>query len=243
MVTLFQPIWLLLLVPLAAAWIGWPLPNRFLQILRALVFVLVVLGLAQLVIRLPDRSGAIIVVADRSASMPANADASQKEIIGLLTKSMAPRDQLGIVSFGRAAVVEQSPQHAEFPGFTADVGTDHSDLNDAVQLALSLIPPEGGGRILLLSDGKWTGEDPVRAAASAAARGVPLDYRLITRPSAGDLAIRSFQTPQAVLPGEGFMLTGWVQSPVDQTIQYQLRRDDEIIGSGSKQIPAGLSRL
>jgi uncharacterized membrane protein len=147
------------------------------------------------------------------------------------------------VSFGRAAVVEQSPQHGEFPGFTTEVGPDHSDLNGAIQLALSLMPPDAGERILVLSDGKWTGEDPAGAAASAATRGVALDYRLITRPAAGDLAIRSFQTPQSVLPGEGFMLTGWVQSPVDQKIQYELRRDDEIISSGSKQVPAGLSRL
>jgi Mg-chelatase subunit ChlD len=243
MISFFQPVWLLLLVPLAAVWLAWPLPNRFLQFLRALLFMLVVLALAQLAIRLPDRSGAVIVVADRSASMPATSDASQKEIIGLLTKSMGPRDQLGVVSFGRAAVVEQSPQHGEFPGFNAEVGSDHSDLNDAIQLAMSLIGPDGSGRILVLSDGRWTGEDPTSAAASAATRGIALDYRLITRPQASDLAIRNFQTPQSVLPGEGFMLTGWVQSPVDQKIQYELRRDDEIISSGSKQVPAGLSRL
>ena len=68
--TLFQPVWLLLLVPLAAAWFAWPLPNRGLNSFRAVVFVLVVLALAQLAIKLPDRAGTVIVVADRSESMP-----------------------------------------------------------------------------------------------------------------------------------------------------------------------------
>jgi len=242
-ITLFQPVWLLLLVPLAFVWLVWRLPNRGLQGLRAVVFAFVGLSLAQLAIRLPDRSGAVIVVADRSASMPPTSDASEMEIIGLLSKSMGPRDELGVVSFGRTAAVEQPPQHGEFSGFAAEVGADHSSLNDAVESALSLIPPDGGGRILVLSDGKWTGQDPAAAAALAAGRGIAVDYRLLARPQVNDVAIQSFQAPQSVLSGEGFILTGWVQSPADQEIQYQLRQGDEMISSGSKQVSAGLTRL
>ena len=243
MLTLFQPVWLLLLVPLAAAWFVWPLPARGLKGLRALVFIFVVLALAQLALKLPDRAGTVVVVADRSDSMPQNSDASEKEIVGLLYKAMGPRDQFGVVSFGRDAVVEQSPQRTEFPGFTAQVGTDHSSLNDAIESALSLIPADGGGRILVLSDGKWTGKDPSAAAARAAGRGVAVDYRLITRPQVSDVAIQSFLTPQSVQPGQAFVLSAWVQSPTDQEIQYQLRRGDEIISSGSKPVSAGLTRL
>ena len=243
MFVLFQPVWLLLLVPLAAAWFAWPLPNRGLKFLRALVFLLVVLALAQLAVKLPDRAGTVVVVADRSVSMPQNSDASEKEIIGLLHKSMRPRDQLGVVAFGREAVVEQSPQRAAFGGFTAQVGADHSSLNEAIESALALIPPDAGGRILVLSDGKWTGKDPAAAAARAAGRGVAVDYRLTTRPQTMDTAIQSFLTPQSVLPGQAFVLSVWVQSPTEQEIQYQLRRGDEIISSGTKPVSAGLTRL
>jgi Mg-chelatase subunit ChlD len=243
MFALFQPVWLLLLIPLAAAWFAWPLPDRGLKILRIVIFLLVVLALAQLAIKLPDRAGTVIVVADRSESMPQNSDAAEKEIIGLLHKSMGPRDQLGVVAFGREAVVEQSPQRAEFGGFTAQVGADHSSLNDAIESALALIPPDGGGRILVLSDGKWTGKDPAAAAARAAGRGVSVDYRLLARPQVDDVAIQSFLTPQSVLPGQAFVLSAWVQSPTEQEIQYQLRRGDEIISSGRKQIAAGRTRL
>ncbi len=243
MLTFFQPVWLLLVIPLATAWFAWPLPARGLKLLRALVFLFVVLALAQLALKLPDRAGTVVVVADRSDSMPQNTDASEKEIIGLLYKAMGPRDQFGVVSFGRDAVVEQAPQRTEFPGFTAQVGTDHSSLSDAIQAALSLIPPDGGGRVLVLSDGKWTGKDPSAASARAAGRGVAVDYRLITRPQVSDTAIQSFLTPQSVQPGQAFVLSAWVQSPADQEIQYQLRRGDEIISSGSKPISGGLTRL
>ena len=243
MFALFQPIWLLLLIPLAAAWLAWPLPAHGLKILRTFIFLFAVLALAQLAIKLPDRAGTVIVVADRSESMPQNSDASEKEIIALLHKSMRPRDQLGVVGFGRAAIVEQSPQRTEFGGFTARVGADHSSLNDAIEAALSLIPPDGGGRVLVLSDGKWTGQDPAAAAARAAGRGVAVDYRLISRPQISDVAIQSFLTPQSVQPGQAFVLSAWVQSPVEQEIQYQLRRGDKIISSGSKNVAAGSTRL
>jgi Mg-chelatase subunit ChlD len=243
MLLFFQPVWLLLLIPLATAWFAWPLPARLLKALRALVFFFVVLALAQLAIKLPDRAGTIVVVADRSESMPQNSDASEKEIINLLYKSMGPRDQFGVVAFGRDAVVEQSPQRTEFPGFTAQVGPDHSSLNDAIESALSLIPADGGGRILVVSDGKWTGKDPAAAAARAAGRGVAVDYRLLTRPQVSDVAIQSFLTPQSVQPGQAFVLSAWVQSPTDQEIQYQLRRGDDILSSGSKAVAAGLTRL
>ena len=243
MLTLFQPIWLLLLIPLTAALFAWPLPARTLGILRGIVLVLVVLALAQVAIKLPDRAGTVIVVADRSESMPANSASSEKEVIGLLHKSMGPRDQLGVVSFGAQSVVEQSPQRGEFGGFQADVGADHSSINNAIDAALALIPSDGGGRILVVSDGKWTGKDPSAAAARAAGRGVAVDYRLLTRPQIGDVAIQSFLTPPSVLPGEAFTLSAWVQAPRDQKIEYQLKRGDTIISSGAKQITAGSTRL
>ena len=243
MLTFFQPVWLLLLIPLAAAWFAWPLPARGLRILRALVLLFTALALAQLAIKLPDRAGTVVVVADRSESMPQNSGAAEKEIISLLYKSMGPRDQYGVVAFGRDAAVEQSPQRTEFGGFTAQVGTDHSSLDDGIESALSLIPTDGGGRILVLSDGKWTGKDPAAAAARAAGRGVAVDYRLITRPQVNDVAIQSFLTPPTVQPGQAFVLSAWVQTPTDQEIQYQLRRGDDILSSGTKAVTAGLTRL
>jgi Mg-chelatase subunit ChlD len=242
-VVFFQPVWLLLLVPLAVAWWGWPLPTRWLRVLRAITLVVTVFALAQLAIRLPERSGTVIVVADRSESMPQNAAAAQKEAIDLLHKSMGAHDEFGVVSFGNDAVVEQAPQQGEFGGFTAQVGPEHSDLNSGIEAALSLIPPDGGGRILVLSDGKWTGKDPVSAAARAAGRGIPIDYRLLERPPVNDVAIQSFLAPESVLAGQGYVLSGWIRSPAEQELHYELRRGPAVIASGTKQVAAGLTRL
>jgi Mg-chelatase subunit ChlD len=239
----FQPVWLLLLIPLAVAWFAWPLPSPGLRLLRAVAFLLVVLAIAGLAIKLPDRAGTVIVVADASESMPDHAASAQKEVIDLLHKAMGPRDLLGVVTFGREAVVERAPQRGAFGGFTARVGRQHSALNDALELALGLIPSDEGGRILVLSDGKWTGNDPIAAAARAAGRTIAIDHRLLARPQVNDLALQSFLAPASVLPGQAYILSAWVQSPVDQEIQYQLRRGSTLLASGSKHVPIGLSRL
>jgi Mg-chelatase subunit ChlD len=243
MIVLFQPVWLLLLVPLAAAWFFLPLPSLTLRMLRAVGFVTLVLAMCYPAIRLPDRSGTIIVVADRSESMPVHAAAAQREVVELLRTSMGPRDLLGVVSFGREAMLERPPQRGEFAGFTAQIGPEHSNLNDAIETALALIPADGAGRVLVLSDGKWTGKDPDSAAARAAGREVAIDYRFLSRPQVNETAIQSFNVPDTVLPGQAYLLNAWVQSPVDQEIQYQLRRGATIISSGSRHVPSGLSRL
>ncbi len=243
MMTFFQPGWLLLLLPLAAAWKAWPLPNAGLRFLRAATFLFVVLAIAGLALKLPDRAGTVVVVADLSESMPDHATAAQKEIIDLLHNSMGPRDLLGVVAFGQGAVVERSPQRGGFNGFTARLGRGHSRLNAALETALGLIPAGEGGRILVLSDGKWTGEDPIAAAARAAGRTIAIDYRLLARPQGNDLALQTFLAPSSVAPDQAYLLGGWVQSPVDQEIHYQLRRGSTLIASGSKDVPAGLSRL
>src|SRR5947209_1137948 len=82
--SLRPPIWLLLAVPLGVSLLLWQLPARFLQGLRAVILLLVLLALAGLALRLPSRAGTVIVVADRSLSMPADADELQKRDIGLI---------------------------------------------------------------------------------------------------------------------------------------------------------------
>jgi len=73
-VTLGQPVWLVLAIPLAAALWYWRLPGRGLQGLRGVMVALVVLATCAPAVWLPSRAGTVVVVVDRSASMPAEAE-------------------------------------------------------------------------------------------------------------------------------------------------------------------------
>jgi Mg-chelatase subunit ChlD len=242
-VSLPHPIWLFLLVPLGLSLWLWRLPGRLLLALRALALVLVVLALCGMAVRLPSRAGTVVVVADRSLSMPPGSEAAQKEVIDLLRGAMGADDRLAVVSFGQAAAVERAPETGAFPGFVNEVGGNASDLAEALETALALIPRGAPGKILVLSDGRWTGRDPAAAAARAAARGVAIDFRPMHRPAANDLAIARLEAPSEVAPGESFLLTAWVHAPAAQVVSYRLRCGERVLAEGQQTMTAGLNRL
>jgi Mg-chelatase subunit ChlD len=251
----------LLAIPLGMSLWSWRLPSRLLLALRLATLVFLLLALAGLAMLLPGRAGTVIVVADRSLSMPPDSQGSQKLAIDLIQGSMAPDERLGVVAFGQKAALERPPQPApspfplplvggegrvrgpKFAGFANDVGRDASNLAEGLATALALIPTDTPGKILILSDGRWTGRDPVAVAARAAARGIALDYRPLQRTAANDVAIARVDLPTSVGPGESFLVTAWIHAPTAQEVSYELRRGKQRISSGKRQLASGLNRL
>src|SRR6267142_2595611 len=129
---LHHPVWLLLAIPLAVALWLWRLPTPLLLGFRVATVLLILLAICGLAITLPSRAGTIVVVADRSDSMPPGSDASHKEAINLIRSSMGADQRLAVVSFGRSVSIEQVSPSAEFAGFTGEVGRDESNLSEAL---------------------------------------------------------------------------------------------------------------
>ncbi|MBL7132799.1 MAG: VWA domain-containing protein [Phycisphaerae bacterium] len=241
--TLLHPIWLMLLIPAAAAMLLWRMPSRLLTVMRAIVLALLVAAACAPAINLPSRAGTVVVVADRSRSMPPESDAAQKEAINLIQSKMSAKDRLAVVAFGARAAIERPAQGGKFGDFVSRVGPDASDLAGAIELGVSLIPTGSPGRVLLLTDGRWTGKDPLAAASQAASRDIAVDYRPLQRPVANDVAISRIEAPPAVTPGEAFMITAWVRSPIKQKVSYELARGGTVLSAAARDMPSGLSRL
>ena len=172
-----------------------------------------------------------------------DSEAKQKEAIDLIQGAMGNNVNLAVLSFGRDAAIEQSPQSGKFAGFVNEVHGDASDLNGAIEKAMALIPRGAPGRLLMLSDGRWTGKDPSGVAAQAAARNIALDYRSMQRDSTNDVAISHIDAPEVVTPGESFMLAVWVRAPVPSEVSFELLRGNQRLAVGTRQVPSGLSRL
>ena len=211
--TLSWPFWLILVIPAVVAFWMRPLPSRRADASAPVTVLLLLLAICGLNIKLPSRSGCVVVVADRSLSMPAGSQSQQVEATELLYRSMGADDELAVVSFGQRTSVEQPPQRLCFAGFVNDVGNEASNLAEAVDRAVSLIPSGSPGRILVLSDGYATGSDVAAAAARAASADIAIDYRAMQRAGAGDLAIERIDSPQSVAAAEAFMISAWVDSP------------------------------
>lgn len=238
-----HPIYLLLAVPLGVSLLAWGFRSRWLLALRLFTLLLIVLALAGLTVRWPSRAGTVVVVADRSLSMPVESDGQQKDAIALLHDSLGPDDQLAVVAFGRSTAVELAPRAGKFAGFVHDVGRDASQLTEALETALGLVPQGAPGRLLVLSDGQWTGREPAALAAHAAARGVAVDFRCLQRPISNDVAIARIDAPSSVAAGESFLITAWIYAPARQEIDYEFRRGKKRLAGGARQMEPGLNRL
>ena len=113
--TLLHPIWLLLLIPLIISLRVWKPPSPLLGILRLAMLSLILLAMCGLAVKLPSRAGTVVVVTDRSQSMSPDSEAKQKEAIDLIQGAMGNNVNLAVLSFGRAAAIEQSPKPENLP--------------------------------------------------------------------------------------------------------------------------------
>ncbi|MBI2930157.1 MAG: VWA domain-containing protein [Planctomycetes bacterium] len=241
------PALLLLVLPVGILYWRGIRPRGQGKLLTFLHVVMLALGL--LALAGPQRMAAqtgldLVLVVDRSRSMPPDAPGRIQELVGLIERQRPPHSRLGVVTVGAQAQVEQMPEEeGRFGGFVKTVDPDASNLADGIETALYLIPSGRAGRIVVFSDGLATGRSPTAAASLAATRGVPVDHRLFSRPALSDVAIQRIQVPAETDAGAAFRFTTWIQSDEPTSIRYRCLRNDALISSGEVAVPAGASPL
>jgi len=232
---------LVLLVPLGlflwkrGARPGPPMPLRW----GLLVLAVVALAGPELVLR--HAGSDVVVVVDRSRSMPLDSDRVALELVKLLEAQRRPGDRLGVISFGREARVEQPPSAAgSFGGFSRPVDVDASDLSAALDAAAALIPAERTGRVLVVSDGRATGADARGAARRLAARGIAVDFRHVAREEVPlDLAVVSVDVPSSVAAREPFQFSAVVFASGAVTGTVRLERSGQLLVKGPYEFRPG----
>ncbi|WP_176013568.1 VWA domain-containing protein [Victivallis sp. Marseille-Q1083] len=238
-----EALFLLAAFPLLALMIWNPLPSRTLTTLRVILYTLIVLALADLSVRLPDRQGVVVVVADRSSSMTPAQLQEQADAVKLIERRQSGGNRLGVVAFANGNVVEKLPEAGVFEDFKSILDRDQTNLKAAVQSALALIPQDSSGRLLVLSDGNWTGADPSGLFALAAARNIPVDFRRQVRMQQGDLAILEVDAPGEVAVDEYFTVGLHLSAPQKMAVKYTLLRNEQVITSGELELEEGSSRF
>ncbi len=239
--TLLDAGWLLLAVPCVWLLRRWPPPSGWRRGLRYGFVLLLLLALCRPALWLSQRAGAVVVLVDRSASMPDDHGALASEVIRRLEATRQSQDRLAVLAFGEQVAVETTLDGPPFANFHGVTGDQLSRLSAAVERGLAMAPP--GGRLLVLSDGRHTDDPPQDLVGLAKLRRVAIDYRLLTRPAVTDLAIAQLDVPLEVSPGEGFLLTAWIESSGPQEVGFELWRGDQRIAEGTRPVPSGRSRL
>lgn len=239
-----HPELLLLLVPAAFVW--WRLRGRGTgtQVARAVALALLALAVAAPYLRTGEAGRDLVIVVDRSRSMPGETDATVREIARVAEDARREGDRVAVVAFGGNAAIEQLPQRdARFQDFQRAVDRDASDLGGALEAALALIPRERQGSVLLVSDGEGNGRDGLGVARAAFARDVRIDVRPMLRGSEPDLAVDRIELPAEVGAAEPFQFAAWVRADAPVEADYELLRDGEVLARGRRKFEPGLNRI
>ena len=215
-------LWLLLLLPLL--WLftllvrhgggiryGWRFWTSLL--LRSLILAALVLALAGTQLVQPVDDLQIVFLLDSSDSVSLSQRARAEAYIQDSLTAMPADAQAGIVVFGEHAQVERLPGSAQMLGTISNIppGTQ-TNIADAIQLGLTMLPAEAQQRLVLLSDGGENSGDAQAAARLAAAQGVPIDVVPLSGVADGlDAQISGLELPA----------TGWVR-------KYRVRVHGEV---------------
>jgi uncharacterized membrane protein len=213
-------LWLLLLLPPLAV-LAIVTPRRlsrwrfWLSLgLRMLALLSLVLGLSGAQIVWPVGVVSTVFLLDGSDSVALSQRARAETFVQQALAQMPPDDRAAIVVFGQRALVERAPSDNRVLGqVVAQPGGNGTNIEDAIQLGLALLPNEGYKRLVLLSDGGANLGDTLAAAQRATASRVPIDVVTLTGLADGlDAQITRLDVPSSAREGQRLRMKVEIES-------------------------------
>ncbi len=239
-------LFMLLILPLIMV-IGWPAHGSGRRreaislALRCLLIVCVVLALANLEFPQPASfsSRAVVFVVDVSASISSAERSAQDDYMREALQQMRPGDQAAIVVFGEQALLERPMStNRVFTPLASNPGPNGSNLKSAIELALSLYPPNFARRMIILSDGQYTGGDPrqaVRLASQVGVEVVAADLPISGQDTNKELILKDINIPGHLRQGDQFDLNLTLESnqPLTSTVPVTVLANGTTVYTGS----------
>ncbi len=236
---------LLLGLPLVG-WLAWPRRaaggrrRATALAMRSVILLALTLALSGLTWNLTTDRLDTVFVLDWSASLPDEAKAQAIAYLRAALAEKAPEDRAAVVIFGQDSLVERSLTAENGLGSITSQPIPHgSNLEEALRLALALLPPENARRIIVLTDGAYTGASPLYIASLIRNSGIDLrfvcypfgavnDPQECRAPSAGyaDAAVTALRLPDVIHRGEIFPLEITLQARGTVTGTLEIRAED-----------------
>ncbi|HXY36879.1 MAG TPA: vWA domain-containing protein, partial [Planctomycetaceae bacterium] len=235
---------LLLAIPVGIAYARLSRARGVTAWLRIALLAVLVAALAGPRLDLGGKGIDVVVVADRSRSMPPASQDSVLALIHDLERNRKPGDRLAVVTFGGKAQIEHPlSENSSLGSYSKEIFPDGSDLAEAISTSLNLVDKNRPARILVLSDGEANGADPLSAARRAREEGVPIDFRPFERSRLGDVAVESIQLPDSVAPREPFQFTVDIYADRDVHGKVRVLRGSQVIARRETDFVTGRNRL
>jgi Mg-chelatase subunit ChlD len=212
--------------------------------LRSVMLAALMLGLAGAQLVQPVSTLTTIFLIDASDSVaPAQRDRAVTYVDQAL-RAMPASDKAAVVVFGANPLVERAPGSLAALGTIGSVPvTTRTNIQDALQLGLALLPAESQKRIVLLSDGGENSGRAADAARLAAVRGVPIDVVTLPSEHGADVIVSSVDAPSLAREGQEIALNAAVRSSFATSGKIQVFVDGQLAAQQSVSLAPGLNNL
>jgi uncharacterized membrane protein len=205
----------------------------------ALVLVLVLTLLRPALPRWVDRMNVVFLL-DLSDSVSLAARERAYRFVAEAAKSMKTGDRSSVIVFGDTAVVDQPL--ANKPAIDrpkVPVDGRGTNIFQAIQLALAMLPPGQANRVVMLTDGRQNTGSAVAGAQAAKDAGSDLYYVAAPLTFTQEVVAEAMVLPQEVKYGEPFQARVVVWSHRDAQGRVSLFRNGEFLGSQVVRLTAG----
>ncbi len=220
------PQWLWLLVLLVPIWIWGRKSFGALSgsrrwsafVLRSLVLIAVIMSLAEIKFVRTSEQLTVIYVLDQSASVPREQRLQMIRYVNAeieAHRNAARGDKVGVIVFGRTALIEQPPHDATIRlpvSLEGQLESDATNLADALKLAQSSFPESSSGRIVIVCDGNENVGDARQQAQRLAAAGIGIDVMPILYQPHPEIAIEKITVPLDANRGQPFEIRTVINS-------------------------------
>ncbi|MBQ7637087.1 MAG: VWA domain-containing protein [Lachnospiraceae bacterium] len=191
-------------------------------ILRGLVFSLLITALSGVSLLKKGNSIATVFIVDSSDSTREQA-AHITEFVNSAIKTKSDQDYVGVVSVGKNTNVENFvSDKCVYRGAQTGIDPSATNLQDAVNLALSLMPEGYAKRIVIISDGAENIGSLKDTAADIAMAGCDVKTYTLPSSTSSEVYVSNLTVPESVGTGEIFKVMVEVESNVSTTAVVSL---------------------
>lgn len=196
--------------------------SKFYMAVRLVGVALVLLALCGVSINRRNGTNTTIFLVDISNSNEQNLGDMEDYLRDALG-DMPRGNQYGIITFGKTPLVEQFLTGEDhFARIMSLPDKTATNFEDAVSRALAMIPAEGAGRLVILTDGRETRGELANTAAALTAGQVELLAMLYETGQGQDAYVENVKLPSYLYQGDAYSITVTVVSNYETDAQIQI---------------------
>ena len=231
----FASPWILWFLIIPALWSAWEWRRTYRAagvLLKSLVFMLIILALAEPRLTTFETKMAVVVLADSSPSIPDEQIEQMRETIQRIA-GLRDGNQVRVFSFD-GETRSGLPSSGRPPALAAA-----TNLEQTLRAGMAALPPGRVPRLLLISDGNENQGSIERAIHQVQQRGIPVSTIALDGRKEPELRLRAFSVPSQVFSGERFTISLTVESPRATRAEVAISAEEKPIGRSEVSLARG----